>query len=159
MIATGVLNIGFEQLARRQDWFTLVERGSDGDGPYFKLDRPLRFDVYRSSTGDGSTPMEDTETFAKAMPIAHVVHHVGIENLYITHEIDGLAPENAQRNYGNLAPEQSIHGIVFRFARDCWVRGIQTFMTGSHPIATEAARNIQIQDNYFDGSWNKGKGK
>ncbi|KAG9103705.1 hypothetical protein FRC06_008699 [Ceratobasidium sp. 370] len=137
------------------DWFTLTQRGSDADGPYFKLDRPLRFDVYRSSIGDGSVPMEDTETFAKAMPISHVVHHVGIENLYITHEIDGLTPESAQRNYGNLAPEQSIHGIVFRFARDCWVRGIRTFMTGSHPIATEAARNIQIQDNYFDGSWNK----
>ncbi|KAG8707846.1 hypothetical protein FRC09_001578 [Ceratobasidium sp. 395] len=129
------------------------------EGPYYKLDRPLRFDVYRSSTGDGSLPMEDTETFAKAMPISHVVHHVGIENLYITQEIDGLRPEDAQRNYGNLAPEQSMHGIVFRFARDCWVRGIQTFMTGSHPIATEAARNIQIQDNYFDGAWNKGKGK
>ncbi|QRV76228.1 chitinase [Ceratobasidium sp. AG-Ba] len=141
-----------------QDWFTLVERGSDTNGPYYKLDRPLRFDVYRSSTGDGSTPMEDTETFAKAMPISHVVHHVGIESLYITHEIDGLRPEDAMRNYGNLAPEQAMHGIVFRFARDCWVRGIQTFMTGSHPVATEAARNIQIQDNYFDGAWNKGKG-
>ncbi|KAG9125909.1 hypothetical protein FRC07_005677, partial [Ceratobasidium sp. 392] len=143
----------------QQDWFTITERGTDAEGLYFKLDRPLRFDVYRSSTGDGSTPMEDTETFAKAMPVSHVVHHVGIENLYITQEIDGLRPESAQRNYGNLAPEQSMHGIVFRFARDCWVRGIQTFMTGSHPIATEAARNIQIQDNYFDGAWNKGKGR
>ncbi|CAE6443714.1 unnamed protein product [Rhizoctonia solani] len=123
-------------------------------------------------------PMEDSETFAKAMPIAHVVHHVGIENLYITQEIDGRTPESATRNYGNLAPEQAMHGIVFRYARDSWVRNIQTFMTGSHPIATEvslftvrfenpwsfltrldkAARNIQIQDNYFDGAWNKGKG-
>ncbi|KAF8597456.1 hypothetical protein BDV93DRAFT_513317 [Ceratobasidium sp. AG-I] len=137
-----------------QDWFTITKRGSDAGGPYYQLDRALRFDVYRSSTGDGSTPMEDTETFAKAMPIAHVVHHVGIENLYMTHEIDGLTPESAQRNYGNLAPEQAMHGIVFRYARDSWVRNIQTFMTGSHP----AARNIQIQDNYFDGAWNKGKG-
>ncbi|KAG8713614.1 hypothetical protein FRC11_011611, partial [Ceratobasidium sp. 423] len=134
-----------------QDWFTVTKSGTDGDGLYIELDRPLRFDVYRSSIGDGSSPMEDSEIFAKAMPIAHVVHHVGIENLYITQEIDGLTPESAMRNYGNLAPEQAMHGIVFRFARDSWVRNIQTFMTGSHPIATEGARNIQIQDNYFDG--------
>ncbi|KAH7333771.1 hypothetical protein B0J17DRAFT_137113 [Rhizoctonia solani] len=140
-----------------QDWFTVTKRADD-IGPYIELDRPLRFDVYRSSTGDGSVPMEESEIFAKAMPIAHVVHHVGIENLYMTQEIDGLTPESATRNYGNLAPEQAMHGIVFRFARDSWVRNIQTFMTGSHPIATEAARNIQIQDNYFDGAWNKGKG-
>ncbi|CAE6484998.1 unnamed protein product [Rhizoctonia solani] len=141
-----------------QDWFTVTKRGADETGRYIELDRPLRFDVYRSSTGDGSTPMEDSEIFAKAMPIAHVVHHVGIENLYMTQEIAGLTPESATRNYGNLAPEQAMHGIVFRYARDSWVRNIQTFMTGSHPIATEAARNIQIQDNYFDGAWNKGKG-
>ncbi|CCO36258.1 hypothetical protein BN14_10389 [Rhizoctonia solani AG-1 IB] len=139
-----------------QDWFTVTKRAVDSIGRYIELDRPLRFDVYRSSTGDGSTPMEDSEIFAKAMPIAHVVHHVGIENLYMTQEIDGLAPESAMRNYANLAPEQAMHGIVFRYARDSWVRNIQTFMTGSHPIATEAARHIQIQDNYFDGAWNKG---
>lgn len=72
----------------------------------------------------------------------------------MTHEIDGLAPESgkydvigcglvrltrykliAERNYGNLAPEQAMHGIVFRYARDSWVRNIQTFMTGSHPVS------------------------
>ena len=31
-------------------------------------------------------------------------------------------------------------------------------MTGSHPIATENARWLTIQNNYFDGSWNKGAG-
>lgn len=51
-----------------------------------------------------------------------------------------------------------MHGIVFRYAKDCWVRNVQTYMTGSHPIATEAARNIQVQDNIFDGAWNKGAG-
>ena len=37
-----------------------------------------------------------------------------------------------------------MHGIVFRFAQNCWVRNIRTFMTGSHPIATEDAKNIQV---------------
>ncbi|EJD48325.1 hypothetical protein AURDEDRAFT_162796 [Auricularia subglabra TFB-10046 SS5] len=31
-------------------------------------------------------------------------------------------------------------------------------MTGSHPIATESAKWIQVQDNCFEGSWNKGAG-
>lgn len=62
-----------------QDWFTITKRGTDENGAYFQLDKPLRFDVYRSSTADGSAMMQDSESFAKAMPIAHVVHHVGIE--------------------------------------------------------------------------------
>lgn len=36
----------------------------------------------------------------------------------------------AVHNYGNLAPESAMHGIVFRFAQHCWVRNIRTFMTG-----------------------------
>jgi len=32
----------------------------------------------------------------------------------------------AVRNYANLAPERAMHGILFRFARDCWVRGVHT---------------------------------
>ena len=31
-------------------------------------------------------------------------------------------------------------------------------MVGSHPIATESARRLTIQDNVFDGAWNKGSG-
>ncbi|KAF9462502.1 hypothetical protein BDZ94DRAFT_1322510 [Collybia nuda] len=141
-----------------QDWRIRTGVEADGEGLLWHLDAPLRFDVHKSSIGDGSEPLEDEEIYAKAMPIAHVVHHVGIEDIYITQPISGLNPVDAQRNYGNMAPEQAMHGIVFRFARDSWVQRIQTFMTGSHPIATEGAKNIQIQDNYFDGAWNKGKG-
>lgn len=50
----------------------------------------------------------------------------------------------AVHNYGNLAPESAMHGIVLRFAQNCWVRNVRTFMTGSHPIATEDAKNIQV---------------
>jgi hypothetical protein len=31
-------------------------------------------------------------------------------------------------------------------------------MTGSHPVVTEEAKNLQIQGNWFDGAWNKGAG-
>jgi hypothetical protein len=69
-----------------------------------------------------------------------------------------LKPEDALHNYGNLAPEYAMHGIVFKWAANCWVRNIRTFMTGSHPIVTEVAKNLQIQDNFLQGAWNKGKG-
>lgn len=61
-------------------------------------------------------------------------------------------------NYGNLAPEYAMHGIVFKWAADSWVRGVHGEMTGSHPIVTEVAKNLQIEHNRFDGAWNKGKG-
>lgn len=95
------------------------------------------------------------------MPITDIVRNVGIENLYMTQSMPGMNPEDGMRpimldsavvlklifaavhNYGNLAPESAMHGIVFRFAQHCWVRNVRTFMTGSHPIATEDAKNIQ----------------
>ncbi|KZV95915.1 hypothetical protein EXIGLDRAFT_706480 [Exidia glandulosa HHB12029] len=126
-----------------QDWFTVVDVGEDGDGKFLVLDHPLAFDVYSNSAAGGAQVMEDAVSPAKAreiMPIERPVHHVGIENLYITQPMD-LNPQDAVDNYGNMRPNAAMHGIVFRYARDCWV-----------------ARFIQIQDNYFDGSWNKGAG-
>ncbi|MBD0301834.1 MAG: hypothetical protein ICV85_06515, partial [Tolypothrix sp. T3-bin4] len=94
----------------------------------------------------------------KATPLK-VVQGVGFENFYLTQEMtNSLKPEDAAYNYGNLAPEYAMHGIVFKWAANCWVRNIHTYMIGSHPIVTEAAKNLQIQDNFLDGSWNKGKG-
>lgn len=52
----------------------------------------------------------------------------------------------AVHNYGNLAPESAMHGIVLRFAQNCWVHNVRTPMTGPHPTrtATEDAKNIQV---------------
>jgi len=94
----------------------------------------------------------------KVMPIDGPAHHIGIEDLYLTQPMQGMTPDSAKDNYGNLAPASAMHGIVFHFARDSWVKNIHTFMTGSHPIATEVARNIQVQDSVFDAAWNKGAG-
>ncbi|KAL0947288.1 hypothetical protein HGRIS_013408 [Hohenbuehelia grisea] len=142
-----------------QDWFTVTAVGNDTElGPYLELDHPLRFTLYANSGSDGSPVMEETLTYAKVMPIEEPIVHVGVENLYMTQPIAGHSPSEAERNYGNLVPEQSMHGIVLRYAKDCWVRNIRTYMTGSHPVATEAAKNIQVQDSFFDGAWNKGKG-
>ena len=58
------------------------------------------------------------------MPVEDPIHHVGIENLYITQPMASLTAAQAVSNYGNLAPERAIHGIIFRFARDSWVRGV-----------------------------------
>ncbi|KAJ7117093.1 hypothetical protein C8R44DRAFT_708379 [Mycena epipterygia] len=141
-----------------QDWFTATGKGDDDLGHYIELDHDLEFDVYTSSVTGGSPQMQGETYYTKVMPIDEPVHHVGIENLYITQPMPSLLVANATDNYGNMAPEAAMHGIVFRYARDSWVRNIRTYMTGSHPIATEAARYLQIQDNYFDGSWNKGAG-
>ena len=86
------------------------------------------------------------------MPI-HKVTHIGIENLYMTQPMpqfdpsQGMSRQNrvaerdqslfypssaAVHNYGNMAPESAMHGIVFRFAESCWVRNISTFMTGKN---------------------------
>ncbi len=83
---------------------------------------------------------------------------VGIESLHLTQEIPGLDPADAKYNYGNMDPAGEMHGIVFKWAANSWVRGIRTKMTGSHPIVTEEAKNLQIVDNHLDGAWNKGKG-
>ncbi|EJD48700.1 hypothetical protein AURDEDRAFT_162155 [Auricularia subglabra TFB-10046 SS5] len=128
-----------------QDWFTVIDADVDADGSFLILDHDLAFNVYSSSVSSGAQEMEGKVSPAKIMPVEKPVHHVGIENLYITQPMDGLNPADAVDNYGNMAPEAAMHGIVFR-------------MTGSHPIATEATRFLQIQDNYFDGSWNKGAG-
>ncbi|KAH7108513.1 hypothetical protein BKA62DRAFT_824692 [Auriculariales sp. MPI-PUGE-AT-0066] len=141
-----------------QDWFTVASVGKDTQGSFIVVDRPLRFNVYSSSTAAGGKLMETAPNVAKIMPIEDPIHHVGIENLYITQPMASLTPAQAVHNYGNMAPAQAMHGIVFRFARDSWVRGVSMYMIGSHPIATESARNLHIQDNFFDGSWNKGSG-
>ena len=73
-----------------QDMATITGSGTDGDGFYILLDHPLRFDVYRDSVADGSDVMGDTINYAKVMPIYDLTLHVGIENLYMTQEIDGL---------------------------------------------------------------------
>jgi len=122
------------------------------------IDKPLEFHVWKNSTFDGSTQMEGKTYDSKVTPLK-VVQGVGFENFYLTQEMtNSLKPEDADYNYGNLAPEYAMHGIVFKWAANCWVRNIHTYMIGSHPIVTEAAKNLQIQDNFLDGSWNKGKG-
>ncbi|KAJ7117143.1 hypothetical protein C8R44DRAFT_738986 [Mycena epipterygia] len=138
-----------------QDWFTATGKGDDDLGHYIELDHDLEFDVYTSSVTGGSPQMQGETYYTKVMPIDEPVHHVGIENLYITQPMPSLLVANATDNYGNMAPEAAMHGIVFRDARDSWHCLMSSgflSMTGSHPIATE------IQDNYFDGSWNKGAG-
>lgn len=69
--------------------------GIDADnGPYLDLDHPLRFDLYANSAANGSPVMEDTISYAKVMPIADPVVHVGVENLYLTQPIDGMSPSD-----------------------------------------------------------------
>ncbi|GAB1818930.1 discoidin domain-containing protein [Herbidospora sp. RD11066] len=131
------------------------------------IDKPLEFDVPVDSTSDGSAAIAGTVYPSRVTPLK-VVQGVGIENLTISQEMTNLPKLGggtynlntaaAKFNYGNMAPEYEMHGIVLKWAANSWVRGVKTSMTGSHPIVTESAKNIQVQESTLDGSWNKGKG-
>ncbi|MCE9669777.1 cellulose binding domain-containing protein [Myxococcus stipitatus] len=143
----------------RQQLFRIV--AVDTSQKTLTLDKPLEYDVPVNSTSDGSGPIDPDEEEpypSKAAPLVDPVIGVGIENLYFTQEVPGVDPALAKHNYGNLAPAYEMHGIVFKWAVDSWVRGVRAEMTGSHPIVTEEAKNLQIVDNVLDGAWNKGKG-
>ncbi|MEJ2852050.1 MULTISPECIES: cellulose binding domain-containing protein [unclassified Saccharothrix] len=132
------------------------------------LDTPLEFDLPVDSTSDGSAPIDGTVYASKASPLVDPVVGVGFENFSFGLELNGLpklgggtysvSRDDAVHDYGNIAPEYSMHGIVFKWAADSWVRGMTIEMVGSHPIVTEEAKNIQVVGNTMDGSWNKGKG-
>ncbi|WP_407359220.1 discoidin domain-containing protein [Microbacterium sp. LTA6] len=145
-----------QNLHMRQQIFRIV--ASDSTARTITLDKPLEYDVPVNSTSDGSAGIGGKVYASKASPIVDPVVGVGIESLAFTQVIEGADAADAKNNYGNLAPDQAMHGIVFKWAADSWVRGIRAEMTGSHPIVTEEAKNLQIVDNKLDGSWNKGKG-
>ncbi|MFD8315723.1 hypothetical protein [Kitasatospora purpeofusca] len=154
-----------DNLHMRQQMFRLT--AIDASARTVTLDRPLEWDLPVDSTSDGSTALGDKPYPSKVTPLK-VVQGVGFENFAFTQDMTGLpklgggsynlTPAQAVHNYGNMAPEYAMHGIVFKWAANDWARGLKAEMTGSHPIVTEDARNLQIERNSFDGAWNKGKG-
>jgi len=131
------------------------------------IDKPLEFDIPANNTSDGSSAIAGTTYYSRVMPM-QVVEGVGFESFYLTQDMTNmpklaggtyvLDPNAAKNNYGNMCPEYQMHGIVFKWAVSSWVRSVRTFMTGSHPIVTEVAKNLQIENDTLDGAWNKGKG-
>ncbi|WP_405144143.1 discoidin domain-containing protein [Sphaerisporangium sp. NBC_01403] len=131
------------------------------------IDKPLEWDLPVDSTSDGSAAIGGTVYPSRVTPLK-VVQGVGIEDLGITQDMAGLPKlvggtyalneADAVHNYGNMAPEYEMHGIVLKWAVNSWIRHVNTHMTGSHPIVTENAKNVQVQESSLDGAWNKGKG-
>ncbi len=154
-----------EDLHMRQQMFRVAT--VDTRAKTLTLDRPLEWDLPVDSVSDGSDPL-GTKPYASKVTPLKVVEGVGFEDFAYTQDLNGLpasgggtyrlTPEQARNNYGNMAPEYAMHGIVFKWAANSWVRGLRATMTGSHPVVTENARNLQIERNSFDGAWNKGKG-
>ncbi|MFD4637018.1 cellulose binding domain-containing protein [Lentzea sp. NPDC058436] len=138
----------------RQQIFTVTSVS----GNVVTLDRPLEFDVPVNSTSDGSAPIDGTPYDSKVSPLVDPVEGVGFEDFGFMQAMPGLNQADSVNNYGNMAPAAEMHGIVFKWAANSWVRGVRADMTGSHPIVTEEAKNLQIVNNELDGSWNKGKG-
>ncbi|WP_433516824.1 NucA/NucB deoxyribonuclease domain-containing protein [Nonomuraea sp. CA-143628] len=130
------------------------------NGKTITLDKPLEYDVPVNSTSDGSDPIPglDKPFDSKASPIVDPVLGVGIENLYFTQDMPSEEAASASHNYGNMDPAGEMHGIVLKWAINGWVKGVRSYMTGSHAIVTEEAKNLSVINNYLEGSWNKGKG-
>ncbi|WP_240981620.1 MULTISPECIES: endonuclease/exonuclease/phosphatase family protein [unclassified Streptomyces] len=167
-------NAGYlDDLHMRQQVFRISS--VDADQRTVTIDKPLEFDLPVDSLSDGSAPIDGQTRYPSKVTPLKMITDVGFEDFSFTQKLDGMpklggGTYKADRecataetvcpthNYGNIAPEYAMHGIVFKWAADSWVRGVRGEMVGSHPVVTEVAKNIQIQDNYFDGSWNKGKG-
>lgn len=145
-----------QNLHMRQQIFELV--AVDTDDKTLTLDKALEFDVPVDSTSDGSDEIDGRTYESKAAPLVDPVIGVGLEGFHFGQVVAGVDPGQTVHDYANLAPADQMHGLVFKWAVDCWVRDTASYLTGSHPIVTEEAKNLQIEDNYFDGSWNKGQG-
>lgn len=145
---------GLQNLHMRQQIFRVVAV----DGKTLTLDKPLEFDVPVDSTSDGSEEIDGKDYESRVAPLVDPVLGVGIENLFLTQVVNGHQTSEAAHEYGNIAPAEAMHGIVFKWAVNGWVRGVTTYFTGSHPIVTEEAKNLEIVGNRFVGAWNKGKG-
>ncbi|MYZ37673.1 MULTISPECIES: GDSL-type esterase/lipase family protein [unclassified Streptomyces] len=157
-----------DNLHMRQQVFTIAS--VDTSRRTVTIDKPLEFDLPVDSTSDGSPPLGvgAGKPYASKVTALKMITDVGFENFSFTQDINGLpkltggtyqfSPSQAAHNYGNMAPDYAMHGIVFKWAANSWVRGVRADMVGSHPVVTEVAKNIQVEHNVFDGSWNKGKG-
>ncbi|MER7943285.1 RICIN domain-containing protein [Streptomyces sp. NPDC094473] len=153
-----------EPLHMRQQMFRVTR--IDSTAHTVALDRPLEWDLPVTSLSDGSVSLGSTQ-YSKVTPLK-AVEGVGFEDFAFTQDMAempklgggtySLQSSQAVHNYGNMAPEYSMHGIVFKWAANSWARGLASSMTGSHPVVTEDALNLQIERNSFDGAWNKGKG-
>ncbi|MEV6886089.1 RICIN domain-containing protein [Streptomyces sp. NPDC051135] len=157
-----------EALHMRQQMFRVTH--IDATTKTITLDEPLEWDLPVNSESDGSEPLNGSgNPYPSKITPLKTVEGVGFEDFAFTQDMNGLpkiggqetyslSPDQAKNNYGNMAPEYAMHGIVFKWAANSWARGLRATMTGSHPIVTEVARNLQIERNSFDGAWNKGKG-
>ncbi|MFF2089560.1 DNRLRE domain-containing protein [Paenibacillus sp. NPDC058174] len=143
-------------------------------GDTLTIDKPLEFDVPFSNGGllPADPGGSNSTYYSKVMKVT-AVKGVGFEDFYFTQDISYTPyastvnandydpvtnPGGVGLKYKNEALEYAVHGILFKWSQDGWVKGIRTYMTGSHPIVTEFAKNMEIRDNIIFGSWNKGKG-
>lgn len=149
----------------RTQFFQIVAIDTSSDT--LTIDRPLEFDVPFSNGGEVGGKLY----YSKVMPVV-AVRDVGFKDFAFEtslahtpyrdinrYDYDASSnPQGAGLRYVNLAPEYAIHGILFKFAIDCWVDNVHIDMSASHPLVTEFAARLTLQNMRVDGSWNKGKG-
>jgi hypothetical protein len=163
----GISNTGYYEDGHMKAQVFKVTAVSASSPYSVTIDKPLEFDMLAKSTSDGSSAITASNYYSKVMPLT-AIQDVGFEDFYLTLELNGLpklgggtysvSPADAVHEYGNIAPEYAMHGIVMKWTANTWIKGIRTYMTGSHPVVTEVAKNLTVQNVNLDGSWNKGKG-
>lgn len=148
-----------QNLHMRQQIFKITGVGRSGSDKWVTIDKPLEYDVPVTSISDGSEMITgyDAAYDSKASPLVDPVLGVGFEDFYFTQDAN-MDQDDAVNNYGNMDPASAMHGIVFKWAVNGFVRGVHGEMVGSHPIVTEEAKNLTVTGNHLEGSWNKGKG-
>jgi hypothetical protein len=130
----------------------------NGSTKQVTLDKPLEFPIYTTNTGDGSVAIKGSTYKSRAANL-QVIEGVGFENFYLTQVAPaGFTAQDAKNNYNNIDHHGAMHGLVFKWVVNSYVKGVRTYMVGSHPIVTEMAKNLQFENNQLEGSWNKGKG-
>ena len=152
----GVLSVNRINGHMRQQMFKIVSVNSSTKRVV--LDKPLEFAIYTTNTADGSAAIKGSNYRSRAVNV-DIVEGVGFENFHLTQVAPaGFSPEDAKNNYNNIDHEGAMHGLVFKWAANGFVKNVSVFMSGSHPIVTEMAKNMQFENNRLEGSWNKGKG-
>ena len=90
--------------------------------------------------------------------IPKLLSGVVLRDFSITQNVPEMQPQQATREYQNLAPDYAVDAIRLEWTDGCLVRNVSIRMAGRHAIAVENSYGAQLTGLSIDGAWNKGPG-